>query len=256
MSVRGWIDRFVGPYALLLLREATGRADPLPHVVPTAPAALPAGRWLGFWSLTAGVGTSTLAALVAHRSTAARSPALLVDLDRRAPALALRAQVEAAGIGDVLLRPGHEGDLVSRWDRTPLLPGTPGLGAALDGARVVAAVERAAAGRAAVLDLGSGAEALDPLVLGRCGRLVVCVGTRVAQLQAAFCSVALLAGVDVHVALAVVGAADEDARSVAARLPWPLAGHIPADEHLADDDFAARAPTLHAVDALIRSLGA
>lgn len=256
MSVRGWIDRVVGPYALVLLREATGRTDPLPHVLPTAPAALPPGRWVGFWSLIAGVGTSTLAALAAHRSTAARSPALLVDLDRRAPSLALRAQVEAAGIGDVLLRPGHEHELVSKWGRTPLLPGTPSHGAPFDAARVVTAVERAAAGRAAVLDLGSGAEALDPIVLARCARLVVCVGTRVAQLQAAFCAVPMLAAVDVPVALATIGAADEDARSVAARLPWPLAGCIPSDRHLADDDFAARAPTLHAVDALIRSLGA
>lgn len=256
MSVRGWIDRFVGPYALLILREATGRADPLPHITPTAAAALEPGTWLAFWSLTAGVGTSTLAALVAHRSTAARSPALLVDLDRRAPCLALRARVEAAGIGDALLRPGHEAELVSRWDRTPLLPGTPGIGPALDGGLAAAAVERAAAGRAAVLDLGSGAEALDPRLLARCGRLIVCVGTRVAQLQAAFCAVPLLASLEIQTAVAVIGASDEDARSVAARLPWQLAGCIPADDHLAADDFAARAPTVHAVDALIRAIGA
>lgn len=73
MTVRGWIDRLVGPYAILLLREATGRSDPVPHLVPPRAAALPPAARVAFWSLTAGVGSSTLAALVAHRSTAARS---------------------------------------------------------------------------------------------------------------------------------------------------------------------------------------
>jgi len=254
VTVRGWIDRLVGPYAILLLREATGRSDPVPHLVPTRAAALPPAARVAFWSLTAGVGSSTLAALVAHRSTAARSPALLIDLDRRVPSLALRAGIEGATVADALLRPGREAELVSRWSTTPFLPGAPGLHGAVDGGRLSAVVEGAAGGRPAVIDLGCGAEALDARLLGCCTRLVVCVGTRVAQLQAAFCAVPLLSMVALPVALVVVGASEEDARHIAERLPWPLASVIPPDEHLARDEFAARAPTLHAVDRLIRAL--
>ena len=253
MSLRARLDAIVGPYALVLLREATGRSDPLPHVVPARPAALAAGMTVAFWSLCAGVGTSTTAALVAHRSTAGGVPALLVDLDRDAPALALRAGIQGGTVADALLRPGRERELVSRWERTPFLGGAPALHASFDSERVAALLDRAAAGGAAVLDLGAGADALDATILSRCARLFVCAGTRVAQLQAAFCSAQLLASSPVPVSLVVVGATDEDAQRVAARLPWPLAGAIPVDEHLSRDDFAARAPTLHAIDRLIRA---
>ena len=252
VSVRARLDRIVGPYALLLLREATGRRDPLRHLVPSVPVPLPPGRIVGVWSLRAGVGTSTVAALMAHRSTAAGSPALLIDLDRYAPSLGLRAGLQGATVADALLRPAREHELVSRWERTPFLPGAPGLHAAFDGERIAALVGRAAAGRAAVLDLGAGADALDPAILACCARLYVCVGTGVAQLQAAFCSVPLVAP-DVAASLVVVRATDEDAERVAARLPWPLAGAVPDDEHLARDDFAARALTVHAIDRLIRA---
>ena len=255
MTVRGWIDRLVGPYAVLLLREATGRSDPLPHLVRVRPAALGAGERVAFWSLCAGVGTSTLAALVAHRSTAAGAPVLLVDLDRRAPSLALRAGIAGATVADALLRPGREAQLVSRWSATPFLPGAPGLQASADGARLAAVIEGASAGRPAAIDLGCGAEALDPAVLAVCTRLVVCAGTRVAQLQAAFCALPLLSGVmQPPIALTVIAAGEEDGRAVAGRLPWPLASVIPPDEHLARDDFGARSPTLQAVDRLIRAL--
>ena len=255
MTVRGWIDRLVGPYAVLLLREATGRSDPAPHLVRVRPAALGPGQRVAFWSLCAGVGTSTLAALVAHRSTAAGVPALLLDLDRRAPSLALRAGITAATVADALLRPGRETELVSHWSATPFLPGAPGLHATADGARLGAVIEGAAAGRPAVIDLGCGAEALDPAVLAVCARLVVCVGTRVAQLQAAFCALPLLSTItEPPIALALIAAGEDDARQVAGRLPWPLASVIPPDEHLARDDFGARSPTLQAVDRLIRAL--
>lgn len=253
MSVRAWVDRVAGPWILLLLREATGRSDPVPHLVPVRPSGLAPGTVSAFWSLAAGAGTSTVAALVAHRSTAARSPALLVDLDRRAPALALRAGLEAATVADALLRPGREEELVSRWGGTPFLAGAPSSDGLRDGALTSAAALRAAAGRALVLDLGAGAEALDPEVLARCDRLFVCAGTRVAQLQAAFCAVPLLAPLADRVRLVVVGADDEDGRRIAARLPWPLAAAIPSDAHLAADDFAAAAPTLRAIDRLIGS---
>lgn len=252
MSVRARLDRLVGPYALLLLREATGRRDPLPHLLPTPPAALPAGRTIALWSLRAGVGTSTVASLIAHRSTAAGSPALLVDLDRYAPAIALRAGLQGATVADALLRPGRERELVSRWERTPFLPGAPGLHAGFDGERIGRLIDGAAAGRAAVVDLGAGADALDPAILGRCARLFVCAGTGVAQLQAAFCSVPLIPP-ELRASLVVVRAGDDDAERVAARLPWPLAGAVPEDEHLARDDFGARGPTLHAIDRLIRA---
>lgn len=254
MTIRAWIDRVVGPYALLALREATGREDPLPHILPPRALALRPATTIALWSLVGGVGTSTLAALLAHRSTSARSPTLLVDLDRRAPALALRARIEAATVADALLRPGREAELVSRWAATPFLPGAPGLERAVASERIVAMVRRAAGGRAAVLDLGSGAEGLDRGVLAACDRLVVCVGTRIAQLQAAFCSVALLAPMTIPIGVAVIGAEADDAAHIAGRLPWPLLGAIPHDERLAADEFAARGPTLHSVDRLIGRL--
>jgi hypothetical protein len=54
--------------------------------------------------------------------------------------------------------------------------------------------------------------------------------------------------------LVVVGAGDEDAARVAERVGFPLLAAIPYDSYLADDAFAARAPTLRAVDALLRAL--
>ena len=45
-----------------------------------------------------------------------------------------------------------------------------------------------------------------------------------------------------------------NAARIASRLPWPLSGAIPRDQFLADDQFATRAPTLRAIDALIRGL--
>lgn len=255
MTVRGWIDRLAGPYMVLLLREATGRSDPVPHLVRVRPAALRSDQRVAFWSLSAGVGTSTLAALVAHRSTAAGAPALLLDLDRRAPSLALRAGIAGATVADALLRPGREAELVSRWSDTPFLPGAPGLHSAGGGARLGAVIEGASAGRPVVIDLGCGPEALDPAVLAGCTRLVICAGTRVAQLQAAFCAIPLLSTVtDPPIALAVIAAGEDDGRQIAGRLPWPLASVIPPDAHLARDDFAARSPTLQAVDRLIRAL--
>jgi hypothetical protein len=55
--------------------------------------------------------------------------------------------------------------------------------------------------------------------------------------------------------LVVVGAADEDADLIADRAGLPLLGAIPADPYLAEDQFATRAPTLRAIDALIRRIG-
>ncbi|CAN5178044.1 hypothetical protein BH18CHL2_BH18CHL2_05760 [soil metagenome] len=240
--------------AVAVLREATGRVDPLPHVLPSRAATLGPGQRVAFWSLSAGVGTSTTAALLAHRSSAGGRPAVLFDLDRWAPSLALRAGIEAATIGDALLRPGRESELLSRWAATPFLPGTPSLHACFDAARVIDLVDRVAAGRPSILDLGSGADAIDSAVLARCDRLCVCVGSRAAQLQAAFSAVSLLRHLPNRTHAVIVGATDEDGRRIAGRLPWPLAATIPVDEYLARDEFACRAPTLRAVDALIRAL--
>lgn len=238
--------------ALALMREATGRAEPVEPLRPLAPAGLPVGARVGFWSLGAGVGTSTLAALVAHRTAAAGRPAVLVDLDRWAPTLAIRARVDGANISDALVRPGRERELLSRWSDVPLLPGVPGLAALWDTERILALLDRLGAGRSLVLDLGAGRDALEPALLATLTRLVIVSGTRLAQLQAAFCSVAPLRDVPCAVVTACVGADDEDARAIAARLPWPLASAIPADPFLARDEFAARAPTLRSVDRLVR----
>lgn len=252
-TVRAWLDGALGPLLLTGLREATGRPDPLPALRPARAAALPAGRRVAFWSLVAGVGTSTTAALVAQRSSAGGQSPLLLDLDRWAPSLALRAGIDAATLADALLRPGREQALLSRWSGVAFLPGSPALRDAFDGPRVAELLLRLAAGRPAVVDLGAGADALDPDVLGACDRLCLCVGTRAAQLQAAFAAASLLRGAP-SVSLVVVNAADEDAHRIAARLPWPLAAVIPADDELARDDFAVRAPTLRGIDSLIRAL--
>lgn len=235
------------------MRDATGRAEPLEPLTPARPAAISDGRVIAFWSLMAGSGASTIAALVAHRSAAAGRPAVLVDLDRRAPTLALRARNTGATVADALLRPGAERDLISRWGNVPFLPGTPELSRTWDGPRIAELVEHLGAGAPVVVDLGTGAEALDTDVLALIDRLCVVVGPTVAQLQAAFCSVSLLERCAVTGAV-VVGAAEDDASRIAARLPWPLLAAVPRDPFLAADEFATRAPTLRSIDTLIRSL--
>jgi len=240
--------------ALSLMREATGRTEPLAAIAPTRPAALRRGRRLGFWSLAAGAGSSTVAALVAHRSAAGGEAPLLVDLDRWVPSLALRAGLTAANVADALLQPGRERDLVSRWSAIPFLPGAPSLHATFDGERLVGLVNSCAAGRAAVLDLGSGADALDPAILMSLDRLCLVAGPRSAQLQAVFCAAPLLGRVPCPVGLVVVSAGEDDAARIAERVGFPLLAAIPHDAYLADDAFAARAPTLRAVDSLLRAL--
>lgn len=236
------------------MRDATGQPAPLEALAPAAPAALAAGARIAFWSLVAGVGASTTAALVAQRSAAAREAPLLVDLDRWAPSLALRARVEGANVCDALLRPGREPELLSRWAEVPFLPGSAELHRSFAGERVSELVTRSAGERAVVLDLGAGADALEHAILASLTRLCVVAGPRVAQLEAAFAAVPLLREVPCPVALVVVGAPAEDADAIASRLPWRRIAAIPHDPYLADDRFAARAPTMRAIDALIRGL--
>jgi hypothetical protein len=52
----------------------------------------------------------------------------------------------------------------------------------------------------------------------------------------------------------IVGSEADDATLIAERAGLTLLGAIPMDPYLADDQFATRAPTLRAVDALIRKL--
>jgi len=255
MSWRAWLDASpAARIALALMRDATGREAPLEALKPVRPGTLPPDRVLGFWSLAAGVGVSTVAALVAHRSASGGRVPLLVDLDRRVPVLALRAGVGGAHIVDALLQPKAAAGLVSRWNDVLLLPGCPELHRSFDGPRIVEVVGGVRGDRPAVIDLGCGAEALDADVVAALDRLCVVAGPSVAQLQAAFCAVPLLASGGANAGLVVVGAGPEDAARIASRLPWPLLAAIPRDPYLAQDDFAARLPTLRAVDALIRGL--
>ena len=244
----------VAQVALALMRDATGRAQPLEPLVRTRPAALPEGRVIAFWSLTAGVGVSTVAALVAHRSAAAGLPAVLIDLDRRAPTLALRAKNTGLTIADALLRPGAPRDMLSRWGDVPFLPGSAELSRTWDGPRIAELIEQLRAASPVVIDLGAGSEALDADGLGAVDRLCVVVGPTVAQLQAAFCSLDLVDRRSVAGAV-VVGASHDDASRIASRLPWPLLASVPRDPFLAADEFATRAPTLKSVDTLIRASG-
>lgn len=263
MSWRAWLDASpVAHVALALMRDATGRVEPpqrvhqlhqLAPLLPTRPAALAAGMVIGLWSLTAGAGCSTLAALLAHRSASGGVPPVLVDLDRRAPSLALIAGCSGATVADALLRPGAERGLLSRWENIRLLPGSPELRRTWDGPRLAELVTHLRVDAPVILDLGSGAEALDADVLDAVDHLCVVVGPTVAQLQAAFCSVAVLERIAVAGAV-VVGATDDDAARIGARLPWRLLGAVPRDPFLAADDFAARAPTVRAIDTIIRAL--
>lgn len=236
------------------MREATGRTEPLEAVRPTRPERLRADARIGFWSLGAGVGTSTTAALVAQRSSAAGHPPLLADLDRWAPTLALRAAIASATILDALVQPDHEQDLVGRWATVPFLAGSPDLHRDFDGERIAALLGRLGTGRAVIVDLGAGADALDPALLRFLTRLVVVAGARASQLQAAFCARRLLRTIPCAAGLAVIGVEHEDAALIAARAQLPLLGAIPSDAYLAQDEFGARAPTMRAIDGLIRSL--
>lgn len=252
--VRAWLDSTpLSSLALALMQEATGRQDPLEPLRPSRSTGLPERHRLAFWSLSAGAGASTTAALIALRSAGAGRPPVLVDLDRWAPSLALRAQLQGATIADALLRPGRERECLSRWAEVPFLPGAPGLHAIFDAERIAGLILRVADGAPVVLDLGAGADALDPTILGSVDRLCVVTGPRAAQLQAAFCAVEMLRDVPCRVGLVTVQAADADAERIAARLPWPHLAAVPFDPYLADDGFAARAPTMAAIDRLIRA---
>lgn len=254
-AIRAWLDRTpLAAIGLALMREATGRDEPLEAIAPARPAGLAPGARIGLWSLCAGVGTSTIAALVAQRSAAAGRSPLLVDLDRWAPSLALRASVEAATVTDALIQPERERELVSRWGDVAFLPGSAELHRDFDGQRVAAALVRLAAGRPLVIDLGAGADALDAAIVTRLSRLVVVSGGRVSQLQAAFCARALVRDVSCPVGLALVGVGPDDAALIAARAEMPLLGAIPHDVFLARDEFAARATTMRAIDVLVRNL--
>ena len=253
--VRGWLDATpIASVGLALMREATGRDAPLEAVRPVRPMRLAADARVGFWSMTAGVGASTTAALVAQRSAGAGHAPLLADLDRWAPSLALRARTVSATILDALVQPDRESSLVGRWGAVPFLPGSPDLHREFDGARVGALLRRLAVGRALVIDLGAGADALDPALIGLLSRLVVVAGTRSSQLQALFCARPLLRDARCALGLVIVGAEHADAALIAARAELPLLCAIPRDAYLEEDDFAARAPTMRSIDALIRSL--
>lgn len=253
-SLRTWLDSTpLAGLALDVMREATGRPDPLEPLRPARAASLPPRVRIAFWSLVAGVGASTVAALVAHRSAGAGRAPILVDLDRWAPSLALRAGLQAATVADALLRPGRERDCLSRWAEVPFLPGATGLHAIFDGARIAEMLTTLAGDAPLVIDLGCGAEALDPALLSTVDRLCVVAGPRTAQLQAAFCAIPLLRDAPCAVGLVTVGAADADAERIAARLPWPHLTAIPTDPYLAADDLGARAPTMSAIDKLIRA---
>ncbi len=250
-----WLDATpLAQVALSVMRDATGRPDPIAPLRPTKPAALPARRRVGFWSLVGGVGASTTAALVAHRSAAGGRAPLLADLDRWAPSLALRARIEAATIADALVQPGREDTLVSRWSAVPFLPGSATLRGTLEGERAMELLERIAGAAPLVVDLGSGVDALDAAIASRIDRLCVVTGPRASQLQAAFCAMPLVRNVPCAAGLVVVGADDEDAALIAGRVGLQLLGAIPVDPYLASDEFATRAPTVRAVDALIRAL--
>ncbi|HEX9495235.1 MAG TPA: hypothetical protein VGA38_05705 [Candidatus Limnocylindria bacterium] len=255
VSWRRWLDASpVAEVALALMRDATGRDEPLEVLVPVRPPALPEERCIGFWALNAGVGTSTAAALVAHRSAAGGRPPVLIDLDRRAPTLSIRARGTGATICDALLRPSSEVALLSRWGDIRLLRGSPDLGRTFDGPRVAELVGRLRGAGPLVIDLGSGAEALDGDVVAALDLLCVVVGPSVSQLQAAFCSAALLEGIGTRIGAVVVNAAPEDAARIGSRLPWPVLACVPRDPFLAGDEFAVRAPTARALDPLIRSV--
>jgi len=253
--IRAWLDASpIADLALTFMREATGRPDPLEPLRPIRPAALAEGHRVAFWSLVGGVGASTTAALVAHRSAAGGRPPLLVDLDRWAPSLALRARIEAATIADAIVQPGRERGLVSRWAAVPFLPGAPVLRGRLDVDRAIEVIDAISGGAPVVLDLGTGAESLDAGLLSRTDRLCLVAGARASQLQAMFCALPLVRDVPCAAGLVVVGAADDDAALVAGRAGLPLLGAIPEDSYLAEDQFATRASTLRAVDALIRRI--
>ena len=253
--IRAWLDASpIADIALTFMREATGRADPIEPLRPTKPAALAEGRRVAFWSLVGGVGGSTTAGLVAHRSAAGGRAPLLVDLDRWAPSLALRARIEAATIADALVQPGRERALVSRWSAVPFLPGSAALHGRLDVDRAIEVIDAISGGAPVVLDLGTGPDSLDAGLLSRVDRLCVVAGARASQLQAVFCALALIRDAPCPAGLVVVGVAAEDAALIADRAGLPLLGAIPTDPYLAEDQFATRAPTLRAIDSLIREI--
>jgi len=119
---------------------------------------------------------------------------------------------------------------------------------------VLALIERLAVGRPAVIDLGAGADALEPAIVSILTRLVVVAGGRASQLQATFSARPLVRALTCATGLVVVGVDADDAALIATRAQLPFLGSVPADAYLARDEFATRAPTMRSIDRLIRSL--
>src|SRR5260221_7184704 len=88
--IRAWLDTTpLAAIGLALMREATGRTAPLEPIVPSRPARLRADARIGFSALGAGVGSSTTAAPVAHRSAAPGQAPLPADVHRSPPSPAV-----------------------------------------------------------------------------------------------------------------------------------------------------------------------
>lgn len=258
-ALRDWGDRLVdlfferapaaiepAPSAAALMRPAI--ASPAPRAVRLA-----RGRRVACTSLVAGCGTTTLAALLAQRSGGAGGRVRLVDLDLVAPSLALLAGQRTPTVADVLADPGVA---ARRWGSVEAIFGAASeLGA--ESADALAALLKRLAGDAAVIvDAGTPLPPACARVLAACDTVLYVTTPRAAHLHAASRGVALLADLGVATRLVVSRAEDGAAARVAAELGVPLAGAIPEDPFLAEDEFRIRAETAGAVDRLCASLGA
>lgn len=211
----------------------------------------PDGRRIACVSLSAGCGTTTLAALLAQRSGGAGARVRLLDLDLVAPSLALLAGqrhptlLDALAVEQVRGRRWGSADVVFGAERDPGPDVAPAL------ARFV---RRMAADAAVVVDAGALSMPGCETVLRACDVVLSVTTPRAAHVHAAVRAAAILEGLGIVARLVVLRADRAAADAIAGEVGLALAGVIPEDPFLARDEFRVRAETARAVDALCVAL--
>lgn len=211
----------------------------------------PNGRRIACVSLSAGCGTTTLAALLAQRSGGAGARVRLLDLDLVAPSLALLAGQRHPTLLDALAAEQVRGQ---RWGSADVVFGAerdPGPDVAPALARFI---RRMAADAAVVVDAGALSTPGCETVLRACDVVLSVTTPRAAHVHAAVRAAAILDGLRIVARLVVLRADRAAADAIAGEVGLALAGVIPEDPFLARDEFRVRAETARAVDALCVAL--
>ncbi|OLC52944.1 MAG: hypothetical protein AUH85_15205 [Chloroflexi bacterium 13_1_40CM_4_68_4] len=229
-----------------LLFERTETAVALEPIAARS-CRLSIGRRVGFCSLVAGTGVTTVAALAAQRAGGAGSIVRLLDFDLVAPTISLLAGERTPTLLDALAADRVRG---RKWGSAFAI-----FGAERDpGPEVADAlatfVRRMCKDAAVVVDAGTLREG-SSAILRACDAVVYVATPRAAHVHAATRALPLLDGLDPPARLVVNRGTRDAAEAIAREVGMTLAGWIPEDPFLARDEFRVRAETARAVDALL-----